>query len=509
MGEAESSVAERYRFDRRDVLLAVAVGLMFGLVQFRPIHDVDMFWQVKSGEMILDTGRLPTTDPFTSTHFGDPNPQIYWLSQVAYAGLTRVAGWEFLHALDSLAFALAFWLAANAGRAYPTRPLADLAAVAVAFLVAMPHHGLRPQTIGLLGFAAVMRVEAASIRPWVKTVILAGVVVVWQNCHPSASMAVVYLGAKAAAAWWRWWLTGQGTAWPLWPTAYPVVALVLLPLTPTGFQLFGLSAANAEIARQIGIEEWLPVWDRATWPAAKSVCLAAVLTVSLLAYLGRRTRADDVLVCLVFTIGALAVYRLSLFWAVAMIPVWARWLEAARPPGFFDLSPERWRAVPAGAVVLAAWALAGAGSFVAGAPLFDPSVPLTGVRRVAELNVSGVVYNYREWGGPLIWADYPRVRVTIDGRLYLYPRESWVAYDREASGAVPLEDIEARYHPDAFFLRPSYHGPLIELVRASGRWDEAYRDDSCVLFLPRAGTQKQPPDHLASASVGGPSGAKP
>lgn len=467
-------------------VLAVSAGVLFGLVQLRPIHDVDLFWQVRSGEIILDTGRLPVADPFTSTHAGAANPQIYWLSQAFYAGFLRVADWSWLHALDSLAFVGSFWLVASAVRVRSANALPVLAAFVLAVVVSIPHHSLRPQTFGLLGFAVVVRVEGSSLRPAGKAALLAVAIALWQNLHPSASVAVGYLGAKGAAAWWRW-LRGRGPRVPVPPALLPLIAVVLLPLTPTGFDVFGVSAANADVSRLIGIEEWLPVWHPAAWGGAKLVWVGLVLTAVLFAGNVRHLRADDVAVLLVFTVAAVAVYRMSLFWCVAMIPVWARWIDGARPRGVFEGLAGDVRAWGASAVGAVAWVGALIGPVLAGAPLFDAAIPLAGVGSVEDLGVRGVVYNYREWGGPLVWANHPRLRVTIDGRLYLYPPEDWDHYLRAARGEVPVEEIEARFRPDAFFLRPSYHAALIDLIRETGRWDEVYRDEVCVLFLPKRG----------------------
>ena len=46
---------------RTAVLTVLACGA-FALVLFRPVRDVDMFWQVRTGELMLETGRLVTAD---------------------------------------------------------------------------------------------------------------------------------------------------------------------------------------------------------------------------------------------------------------------------------------------------------------------------------------------------------------------------------------------------------------------------------------------------------------
>jgi hypothetical protein len=463
---------------RTAVLTVLACGV-FALVLFRPVRDVDMFWQVRTGELMIETGRLVTADPFTSTHAGEPTPTIYWLSQLLYAGLLEVGSWELLHRLDALLFAAALWLAAVGGRTRGGSPFAAAAALGLALLIAMPHHGLRPQTFGLLGFAAVVALDRSGLGVWRKTLATLAVCVVWQNLHPSASTGALYLGVVVAAGFARWSVT-RGGPFP-WRSGLPVVAAGLAVfLTPDGVGILRLSAENAAVARAIGVEEWLPAWDPATWPAARTVWLGVAVTLGLaLAVRGRGTW-EEFAVAVVFTAAAVGVYRLSLFWAVAMISVWCRWLEVAYPRLASD-SPATLRVRP----VLVLPAILGAAlvAAVVRPAVFDPNLPFAGLDRVRALRVSGVVYNYREWGGPLIASAHPSVRVTIDGRLYLYPAADWDDYLRTALGEVPLDEVEARYRPDAFFLRPSYHERLIALLRASDQWEEAYADRSCVLFV--------------------------
>jgi hypothetical protein len=467
---------------RTAVLTALACGV-FALVLFRPVRDVDMFWQVRTGELMLETGRLVTTDPFTSTHAGEPTPTIYWLSQLLYAGLLKVGSWELLHRLDALMFATALWLAAVGGRTRGGSPFAAAAAFGLALLIAMPHHGLRPQTFGLLGFAAVVALERSRLGPWRKALVALVLCTVWQNLHPSASTGALYLGVVAAAGFGRW-VVSRGGPFP-WRAGLPAAAAGLAVfLTPDGVGILRLSAENAAVARAIGVEEWLPVWDRATWPAARTVWLGVAVTVGLALAVRVRATWEEVAVAVAFTAAAVGVYRMSLFWAVAMIPVWCRWLEVAYPRLVPDpLTPPRVRPVLVLPAVLGAALVA----VVVRPPVFDPGLPFAGLDRVRALRVHGVVYNYREWGGPLIASAHPSVRVTIDGRLYLFPAADWDDYLRTALGQVPLNEVEARYRPDAFFLRPSYHERLIALIRASDRWEEAYADQSCVLFVKSAG----------------------
>lgn len=460
---------------RSAVVWFLACGV-FAVVVFRPIRDVDMFWQVRTGELMLETGQLVTTDPFTSTHTGEPTPTIYWLSQLLYAAVLKVGSWELLHRLDAALFALALALAGFAAGTPRDHPLATAAAFALAFLIALPHHGLRPQTFGLLGFALIVLLTRSNLSPLRKVVLTFVVCVLWQNLHPSATIAVLYLGVLAAAALIHWWKTGDR---PYSAFGMLVAAGLAVFATPDGFGVLKLSAENAAVSKAIGIEEWLPIWHEATWPASRMVWVGMLVSLGLMVFLRRRVGADELAIALVFGGLAAVVYRVSLFWAVAMIPIWARWIEDAVPMLQREEVRKRISPAVAGLVAMCAALV----PMIARPPVFDKALPFAGLDRLRELRVSGTVYNYREWGGPLIAKAHPNVRVTIDGRLFLFPPQDWDDYVRVALGQVPLDEVEARYRPAAFFLRPSYHATFIDAIRQSGRWDEVHTDDYCVLFV--------------------------
>src|SRR3972149_3906751 len=44
--------------------------------------DTDMYWHLRTGQYIVDTRSVPTTDPFSSTVLGKPWVDVHWLAQV-------------------------------------------------------------------------------------------------------------------------------------------------------------------------------------------------------------------------------------------------------------------------------------------------------------------------------------------------------------------------------------------------------------------------------------------
>src|SRR5262249_49184935 len=110
--------------------------------------------------------------------------------------------------------------------------------------------------------------------------------------------------------------------------------------TPMGWGILAVSRANMEAARDwLGVSEWLPPWDRAVAGAAMAVWLALGVSLAVLLRLKCRVEPRELCLFLVMTLLALSASRLILFWGVAMVPAWARWIERAKPPALFA-----WRA---------------------------------------------------------------------------------------------------------------------------------------------------------------------
>lgn len=473
---------------QRKLALLVLYGLIVLFLQFRPSYDVDLFWQLKAGQLMLQRGELVRNEPFTATHAGEPVPPIAWGSQVLYAVLYGIGSWRLLHQANVLVFAGGFLVAALTVRRRDTSTFAGLLALSLGMLVALPHCEIRPHSFGVLGFALLLWMAQLEIRAWWKLIPAAAVLLVWQNMHPSVIVAAVTIAAQAGAGWLRF-LLDRRAAKPWFLSLLALLAALSTLATPMGLGLFESSDHNRQISRELRVTEWLPLWDPATWSrGAWLVWVALAVSLVLLIRVRRRVRLEDLAALLVLTAAALVYYRLSLFLAVVMVPVWSRWLAQARaaaspaPTGEAPVRPLRAAGV-VGAVLLCALVV----PRLLHLRLFDRQLPFAAMDRMREIGVRGVIYNYREWGGPLIWKGHPDWKVTIDGRLYLFDDAQWRDYEETARGRVPVADVERRYHPDAFFLRPSYHERFIELLRKSDGWVEAYADRKAIVFVRRRG----------------------
>ena len=114
----------------------VVVVVCLGAVGTALLNDGDTYWHIATGELVLDTGRVPRTDPFSYTAAGEPWIAKEWLSQVLLAATWRVAGWAGVVALSATAAAAAFGLlAAVLARRATVRTVVVVVAIAVAVII--------------------------------------------------------------------------------------------------------------------------------------------------------------------------------------------------------------------------------------------------------------------------------------------------------------------------------------------------------------------------------------
>jgi hypothetical protein len=181
------------------LVLAALLALMFFLGCF-PMADFDVWWHLRTGQLILDQGAVPRVDVFTYTNAGRAWVDVYWLFQIVIAGMYRLGGASALVSLKAVAgtavVALALLARGPNGRAWP--------AVVVwlpAGLVLTGRLCERPELFSLLFVAAFLAVLGQAARRPNLLWILPPVQMLWVNSH-----GFFVLGPLALAAYGADWL---------------------------------------------------------------------------------------------------------------------------------------------------------------------------------------------------------------------------------------------------------------------------------------------------------------
>jgi len=434
--------------------------------------------------MTLQHGGLIAKEPFAATHLGEPLPLVSWLGQVVYAETRRLAGWTGLRVFDAIIWLGGFWAIAAACRRRGAATLAAAFALAVGVAPALSLASVRPQSFAVLGFGLLLALLRLELSPALTLAMALPLFVLWQNLHPSTSMAALILSATASVAWLPYFF-GRRSARPWLLTALAGLAAAAVFATPDGISIIEISAANARSSIDNGTSEWLPAWAPTNWRFAIPFAAVALAVGWLLVRNRRRIDWVELTPVVVLFVMTLVAFRFVVFWGVALVPVVARVSSDPRPVrrrSWFE-----WVAAPA--MLASAIGLA----LLARPTHFVETLPLEGIARLKAAGVRGAVFDFYPWGGPLIDAGSPAWVVAYDGRYYRYTPEEWRRYYRAMAGEVGLEALDRIYHPAAYLLAPGSDDKLISELRAApATWREIWADRTCVVFIHKTAQPGRP-----------------
>jgi hypothetical protein len=461
--------------------------VMIGCLEFKPVHDTDIFWQIKLGQIMLREGRISMEERFTYTHPGAPVPPIGWLAQALFASLYDLGGWRLTRLVHHLALIGALLIAAATCPPRLATPFSTAVAMTIAFLAMLSNADLRPQSLALASFAALLAIARSDLSFPIKMAIAAPVLVVWQNMHPSVAVGAMALAGLCAANF----LEGGRRLTGCWQMAVlTLLAAFAQFATPLGIGVLAVARTNLRISRDVlHLAEWGPPWDPKVFAAVSPYWIAIIGSLIAIAWLRRQILERDRALFIVMTVLSLYAARFIIFWAVALVPFWAQVVERVIPTGMFAWARgDEEKRVAARRSTFGLLALAAAVFGLDSArlrPIVEPEIPLDGVKALrAALPADARIYNTYVWAGPLILEGSAGWRIAVDGRLYFFPDPAeWRSITDAASGRISIDELERTHRPDAFFLYPAEAKPLIKAISACPRWRICYRGPTCVAFV--------------------------
>ena len=83
-----------------------------------PFVDVDFWWHLTTGNLVLDSHRVPTTDPFSWSYGGQTWIAHEWLAETIMAVAHRAAGYAGTIVVTTIFVVFGFWRLIAAGRYY-------------------------------------------------------------------------------------------------------------------------------------------------------------------------------------------------------------------------------------------------------------------------------------------------------------------------------------------------------------------------------------------------------
>ena len=466
-------------------LIAWLALLPIALVRASLLAESDTFWEIRIGQLILHTGRIPVADSFSWWARGRPWTPNSWAFDLLLAigyragGLPGVAliGGAFVMAAGGAVLLLARRLGATAPVAGPLVIAGSVGSIAWL--------SVRPQLVDYIAVPLLLLVIARA-GPALRArslLIIAVIEAVWVNLHVAAPLGIVVvlcagLGAQIPAllalpadARRRMLPRAAVTA-----TAPALAALAGTLANPGGLaiiqQLRDVSSSSAGL-----IAEWQHI--SFTSPDQMAMLGAGVLATAIAA---RRGRWDLALVLGMLAASAAYVIRMLPILDVVAVAVLAAALDGPRlrawASGYRPILRLGAAAAVAALAVQAAISLPDLGNTVY--PAGSISALPSGCRLFNAYPLGGIVILLR-----------PDVPVSIDSRNDLYGRQDILAEQRiltaSSGGPGSLQRLGVNC-----VLIPGNSGLARQLLRSPG-WRQVTTSPAAAAFLRRG--------------LGGPSGA--
>ncbi len=466
-------------------LLETIIVLGLFAMAMRPVTDPDVWWHLKTGELIATTHQVPHTDPFSYTRAGQPWVNHEWLSDWLIFSIYKNTGLAGLDAVFAVVVVAALFLAfvRSRGRPYLAGLITICGAVASA-----PSWGVRPQMLSLLLASIFLWIlERTEIRPqtawWLVPLML-----LWVNLHAGYVLGilliVVVMGGNIIEVilGQRRWKEVQSQVRTLGLVVIACIAVV--PLNPNGTKLYSYPFITLHsYAMQTYISEWFsPNFHQAKFAAFLFMLLA---TLVFTAVSPRRLRVHQLFLLLITIWMALDAARHIPIFALVAIPILS---ELAEP--IFVSRGTRKRtdqfsfhrlnyAVLTAFLVFTIVRVRTVAKMIPEAE--SKNFPAGATRFLAEHALPGPLLNHYNWGGYVIWKLYPKYRVFIDGRADLYGddfmnRFADLYYLKKSDWYVAFET----YGIQTVMMPPD--APLVEGLRLKSEWKQQYADAQVVVL---------------------------
>ena len=447
-------------------LLAVLAIVPIALIRAGMMAESDTFWQIRTGLLILETGRIPTADGFSWTAAGEPWVLNSWGFNVLIAAFYKGAGLPgvalLCAGLACVALALVLRLAQQLGAA----PAVACAFVVLASPLLIGWFAARPQLIDYIAVPLLaLLLRRFGQRPTSGRVAGVGVLFfVWTNLHAASLIGGAIIAAAGLLALIR------GTtrkAWP-WFLALGVVALLGSMANPYGLGLFAQSMSVRDSSAAV-ILEWQPL---ALGDPAQAVTFFAGL-LALLISLKQRENAMTAAIA-VAAASSIAASRMLPLLLLLSLPVLSGAVSRLRALQRYAASRQRMLTV--GALLVVAGLSVSAVPSVTHLGEPDPSQYSRAV--VGSIPANCRVFNSYLLGG-FVLLERPDVQVSIDSRNDLYGPERVLRAQRVIQGTEDAH--EGLTGAECVLVPPST--PLAQGLERSPEWKEIAADRTARLFV--------------------------
>jgi len=488
------------------------IFVFYGLHGSGRLIEGDTGWHVRTGQWILEHGRIPYADPFSYTKPGQPWFAWEWLWDVISATLHSRWGMEAVVLASLFVACLTYLLVFRLCARVSGNVIVSIAVTWLTAGLGSMHWWARPHMVTFLFLAIVLWIVTLAEegrRGWLWLLPL--LMAVWVNIHGGFLAGIIVLGAWTAS----YLIQALVSTAPEIRTSslrsaaqYALVAAVCAAATllnPYGWRLhahmFEIISTSGEFFNQT-IQEWqsfnfnstaglyyvplLLLGAAAAWTNLLRGRYAVTLLLAAWFWMGLKSARNAPVYALIAApwitaflseqLLALANSRLA-GWirnaAAELVSISEEFGETDRVPRFMLLSFGAWAVL-----ILLTWSPNPPKKLRAD---YEPHLyPTNAVNYIRHSAVPAPIFTHDEWGDYLIYRLYPDGRVYMDGRFDFYGKEFTNRYSNVMNGKHDWESNLEQFDVQSVLL--PVDASLASTLKESRHWRVVYDDGVAIIF---------------------------
>lgn len=463
-----------------------SVSLLQGMI------DPDLFWHIRAGSDILESGKIVLPDSWNYLYEGSVWVNQQWLIEVIFALLYKTGGISAIFYFKAIFCALiGFFIFKSV-----EKKEISITYISTAIVIALiaRYFLMRTQALSFLFLAVLIYILEKASSPK-KLFVLIPLFALWANVHAFFGLGLftlgMYIGSKILSDVIEdGKITSAFSGENLFSMATAALSALATFINPFGIKIFQTAGSLFTQRQETLVSEWLPVWK---YPLTSNWMFFVYF--GLLIFLGivfsNKIKFTHIAISAPLIGFGLYSVRILPFSVIATAPLFASLVE-----GLFEAMKLRekkpGKALPYVAVFLAALSMISF-SYRLTKPLSIPDTvyredyPLGATAYMKENGLKGKIFNEFDWGGYIVFSSKD-FKTAIDGRtaVLLFPRgylEEWRDTVDVKKGW--MERLEKGSPDFALLFADDF---LSTRLSQNGNWELLYADSISALF-----GRKRPP----------------
>ena len=481
------------------ILLLILIAFLSVLFTCTPIANYDIWWHLKTGEIITETSSIPTTDIFSFTKYGERWVSHEWLSEFVLSFLNKKSGVNGLIIFKILLIGFILFLLFKISMLGTNKKYLCLSLVPLFLVLSRHRFFVRPHLFTMIFFAVTYLFLELDYRKKISkkfmVVFFALMFLLWANFHGGFLYGLVLIYLYFISAVYEYIRSKKSNLFFLFILAVSCTLICLI--NPNGIDVFLYPLTIIKAGYVAANREWLSPFDKEMSGYYMTKYLIAyssmLLIISLINF---KTLSLKNILLLIFFFGlAVKSQRNIPFFAFISVPLFTKNISV-----LYDKKSKKIKIpmIYLKYLIIIIFLILTLFFYHKGIPIADKGrgfarcgtgvnksvLPVDAMEFIINNNIKGNFFNSYQFGGYLLYHGYPKIKVFIDGRADVYGEQLYRDYRKSLIFPQEFQKFTAKYNFDYIFLEYDPDDkPLHDFLIKSKDWVLVYFDNTSLIYV--------------------------